>query len=502
MCFPFTVYAPVHIQECNYYYVIVIVVEESCRSLLSQLNPVSLETTTIVSTTTLHTGATVVVSPVAEVGTVVALPVQGSASDQEFMDNYDLDAEGGDEYTLSQKMVHYCGGCILPIHWTACKAVLAFNAGAATSKLATTTKALKEEACLRLYIASVEALDELSFDEDSRSFFSHSFQKKGEPLTAQSVYRYYMDSRCKIRNQVLGFFPKDLVSMKSGCGFHETCNKVFITAYRREMRKYHTQEEVEQMLPPPMWEYTRNPWYFGLVVKIFRRDPQLALNVADVLNDKTNKPISRAELKRQKQILMKGHVRVPAVAQALIKLETPDSSGSSSLSNNTLEVADGRTGASVASVNQDKLVRARLMTSKAHAESTNVAKRMGKIEELEKGMALLERMRNVIGEQLYAQKVKSLFVALPNFETFDTAVEVIDVDVEEPSSKHWGTTKRELVLTADRTKNDKKGKVSHDVESVDNQNKEEEEEVFQLNPMNHYDGQDACDALEDALDEL
>ena len=168
------------------------------------------------STTTLHTGAAVVVPPVAEVGTVVALPVQGSASDQEFMDNYDLDAEGGDEYTLSQKMVHYCGGCILPIHWTACKAVLAFNAGAATSKLATTTKALKEEACLRLYVASVEALDELSsFDVDSRSFFSHSFQKKGEPLTAHSVYRYYMDSRCKIRNQVLGFFPKDLVDRKA-----------------------------------------------------------------------------------------------------------------------------------------------------------------------------------------------------------------------------------------------------------------------------------------------
>ena len=122
--------------------------------------------------------------------------------------------------------------------------------------------------------------------------------------------------------------------------------------------------------------------------------------------------------------------------------------------------------------------------------STNVAKRMGKIEELEKGMALLERMRDVIGEQLYEQKVKSLFAALPNFETFDTAVEIIDVDAEEPSSKNWGTTKRELVLSVDRPKNDKKGKVSHDVAIEDSSQDKEEEVVY---------GRD--DALEDELED-
>jgi hypothetical protein len=55
--------------------------------------------TTVISTTNLQTGAAVIVSSVAEVGAAVVLPVQGSASDQEFFDNYDLDAEGGDEYT-------------------------------------------------------------------------------------------------------------------------------------------------------------------------------------------------------------------------------------------------------------------------------------------------------------------------------------------------------------------------------------------------------------------
>ena len=46
--------------------------------------------------------------------------------DQEFLDNYGLDVEGGDEYTLGQKMVvQYCGGIITQFHWIACKACLA-----------------------------------------------------------------------------------------------------------------------------------------------------------------------------------------------------------------------------------------------------------------------------------------------------------------------------------------------------------------------------------------
>ena len=63
----------------------------------------------------------------------------------------------------------------------------------------------------------------------------------------------------------------------------------------------YTKQEVAQMLPPPNWEYSKAPWYFGLVVKIFRRDPQLALDVADVMTDLSNVPLSRAELKRRKQ---------------------------------------------------------------------------------------------------------------------------------------------------------------------------------------------------------
>ena len=72
-----------------------------------------------------------------------------------FLDNYDLDCEGGDDYTLSQKMVLYCGGVILAEHWASCKAVLCFQAGSTTSKLNSMTKVVKEAACLTLYKASI-----------------------------------------------------------------------------------------------------------------------------------------------------------------------------------------------------------------------------------------------------------------------------------------------------------------------------------------------------------
>ena len=57
-------------------------------------------------------------------------------------------------------MVHHCGGAILPVHWIACKAVLAFAAGSGVSKLKMTTKAKKADACLELYYNTIEALVE------------------------------------------------------------------------------------------------------------------------------------------------------------------------------------------------------------------------------------------------------------------------------------------------------------------------------------------------------
>ena len=101
--------------------------------------------------------------------------------EEEFTDNYEISTGKNDQYTLLEQLVHHCGGAILPVHWTACNAVLAFHAGSGVSKLkmTTTTKKDKEAACLELYYNTIESLGEEHFDKDIRDFFCHSFQKKG-----------------------------------------------------------------------------------------------------------------------------------------------------------------------------------------------------------------------------------------------------------------------------------------------------------------------------------
>ena len=115
--------------------------------------------------------------PTATGGTILNVPAEAAVFDQqEFLDNYDLDAEGGDNYTLTQKIVHYCGGNITQTHWIACKAclALAFFAGASTSKMLTTTKTLKEALCLQIYRNAIDALDDMHFDVGAKAFFRHS----------------------------------------------------------------------------------------------------------------------------------------------------------------------------------------------------------------------------------------------------------------------------------------------------------------------------------------
>jgi hypothetical protein len=98
--------------------------------------------------------------------------------DEEFVDNYKMLTGNTDQYSLSEKMVHHCGGAILPVHWVACKAVLAFYAGSGVSKLKTTTKANKEASCLELNYNTLESLDEEHFDKSARNFFVIPSRKK------------------------------------------------------------------------------------------------------------------------------------------------------------------------------------------------------------------------------------------------------------------------------------------------------------------------------------
>ena len=222
-------------------------------------------------------------------------------------------------------------------------------------------------------------------------------------------------------------FPKDFVTMKSGRGFHESCNDVYVKAYRDEMTKMkrgstlkYTKEEVDGMLPPHLWEYSKSPWLFGLSMKNFRRDPQLAPNVADVLSDVANIPVSRAEMKRQKQAAaFPGGRGSSAAVNNNDKQSNDERGGSSEVRSRAKQMDPTTTG---------KLLWAKVIASKAQAENTNIAKRMGKMEELKNAMALLVQMRPVIGAKVYEERVQSVLAAFPDFATFDACVDVIDVD--------------------------------------------------------------------------
>jgi hypothetical protein len=74
---------------------------------------------------------------------------------------------------------------------------------------------------------------------------------------------------------------------------------------------------------------------------------------------------------------------------------------------------------------------------------------MGKMEELTQGMSLLEKMRQSIGpsfEEVYKARVRTLYAAMPDFTTFDTAVDVINVDAEDDIVPTPKTKKRSFEL--------------------------------------------------------
>lgn len=173
------------------------------------------------------------------------------------------------------------------------------------------------------------------------------------------------------------------------------------------------------MLPPHLWEYSKSPWLFGLCMKIFRRDPQLAPNVADVLSDVANIPDSRALTRRipQKQKAINHNETETETAAPLESIGGTKKRGSDHV-RSQMDAATSK-----------KLLWAKVIAStKAQAENTNIAKRMGKMEELEKAMAMLVQMRPVIGAKVFEERVQSVLAACPDFATFDACVDVINVD--------------------------------------------------------------------------
>ena len=331
----------------------------------------------------------------------LTLTVPAEPTENDFIDNYDLDGNDNDYSSFSDKIVHVLGGYIAPEHWLACKAVLVFHAGSKTSKLASMNKTAKEMACLLAYKQAIAALDSTHFSVESRKYFACSKTKKDEPMTSEALYQYYLDSRSNIRCAVIPLLPVNFLSMKSGKGFHDTCNDMLLQEFRKELalnsKLSLTPQEIENKLPPQFWEYKKSPWYLTLTVKKFRKDPQLTNNVVEVLGDASNIPLSsRAARKGEDQKHRQQKYEYDCVDRK-----------SRTLSKQS--------------------IWAKLHAAKALEETANVLRRQGQLDELEKTLNLLDRMKSTIIDSEYTSRVQAVFKAMPNPQTYKADFQVIIV---------------------------------------------------------------------------
>ena len=231
-------------------------------------------------------------------------------------------------------------------------------------------------------------------------------------MTPDNLYRYFQDARSIMRNQLLPCFPKDLHKLQSGKGFHEVCNDVILKQSRLHLsslkKNQMSQQEIDASYPSESWQYTTKPWKFSLAVKVFRKSPELASNVAEVLANAENKPISRAELLQQK-------------AQESTKKLSPWNSLSSSSyhaqKENAMKVEHNRE-------------KRRKLESETRRAAINLSICLGKVQELKETLAILKDIRPVIGEADYNEQVKALFSNLPNVSSYNIELCPIEVDNE------------------------------------------------------------------------
>ena len=343
------------------------------------------------------------------------------ATESNLADNYDMDGSNSDDYTLSDKMVHFCGGHVTREHWAACKVCIIFMAGCLVTRMSTSSKEVMESNALECYCEVIAELDQMHFDENARAFFLAAFRKNDGAMTGHSVYRYYQDSRNKMRSIVVPLLPASFMTMKSGRGFHDTCNNIIVEQFRKELVKGTknvpavSRECADQMTPPMFWEYQTLPWRFLLCVKIFRRHPHLAPDVPKVLADVSNKTESRAIVKHKAQV-----AKYKKRKNAAIKKE--------------VGVVSTAENAAAKNKNEKQQVWAKVHMAKAMEESSNVQRKLGEIEAHEKNLNLLDRLRDVIGEEVYLARVRSLFATIAEpTKAFAKECEVVVIDDDDDS---------------------------------------------------------------------
>ena len=93
----------------------------------------------------------------------------------------------------------------------------------------------------------------------------------------------------------------------------------------------------------------------------------------------------------------------------------------------------------MATDNQEKFASAKMLASKAAAGTYNIEVWIAAMEELEKGMNLLEKIRSTIWEQKFSDGVNDIYKNLPKYSTFREDFQVIDVSKDGDTGSNPST---------------------------------------------------------------
>ena len=140
------------------------------------------------------------------------------------------------------------------------------------------------------------------------------------------------------------------------------------------------------------------------------------MHVASVMDDPDNAPVSRAELRRQKQVAAHAkrssndnnnkENRIPPRSIDIANARTPSSLSSMSgrrrkQQSRAANVTSGG-GSDLGDSAKDKRVNdARVLISSTHANQHLLSRRLGKLEEIERTVAALEKMKAYVSEEEY-----------------------------------------------------------------------------------------------------
>jgi hypothetical protein len=77
----------------------------------------------------------------------------------------------------------------------------------------------------------VNELNSILFSKDLKTFLAGSFWAKDKEMQEDHLYQYYLDSRCKMRSQIIQHLPANFDCMRSEKGFNNKCNDVMLKLY-------------------------------------------------------------------------------------------------------------------------------------------------------------------------------------------------------------------------------------------------------------------------------